>query len=484
MKKIYSLLLIIVFVAIYACRKELTGSQEEQGTELTIAVAKNHYRKLSNNSKANGVSVMTAPKDMTLLWGKAYQGKQRVTDYIEVPISAKRKRITYYNFPQDSLKYKPDASVGQWSMQRLVFIKNPGKEIKERILTFIPDKEYLIKRKAEMHLNSLRKIQPKFSGYLEYRDWAGKVVRILRIKDGKVVRRYTPPSVNKKGKNGASVMEIVCDEECYPVWDLVCEQTPGSEIDYDVTCTDTYLGDDCFPVNCYDDENNPEDPDPDPDPFDCIYYGTCEDEPEPNHLSKVLGNHNLTPGQLSKLNSELNNLLKDCIQNYLFNQLDNGPNINFSMNSSMNTNAGYDPATNTVSFKDESQINNQNLMEELFHAYQNNVAYSGGTAQYTTTGRANIEFEAEVVNDIYTAVSGQGAWAIIDVGYQNWIYSLLSPNDTFPNSYDLNFNSGFFNGYLNIWLQQNQSAYPNATISNQVSPMAMNNLLNNNPCSN
>src|SRR5690606_20715274 len=67
--------------------------------------------------------------------------------------------------------------------------------------------------------------------------------------------------------------------------------TPGSEIDYDVTCTDTYLGDDCFPVNCYDDENDPEDPDPDPDPFDCVYYGTCEDEddtaPEPDPCDKV-----------------------------------------------------------------------------------------------------------------------------------------------------------------------------------------------------
>jgi len=74
----------------------------------------------------------------------------------------------------------------------MLFIKNPSHEIRERMVTCIPDKEYLVRRKAEMSLNSIGKMQRNFCGYLEYADLSGKVIKILRIKDGNVVRVILP----------------------------------------------------------------------------------------------------------------------------------------------------------------------------------------------------------------------------------------------------------------------------------------------------
>jgi hypothetical protein len=161
----------------------------------------------------------------------------------------------------------------------------------------------------------------------------------------------------------------------------------------------------------------------------------------------------------------------------MFNKLDYGPNINFSINSSLNANAAYNPSTNTLSFKDESQINYQNVMEEFFHAYQNNVAYPGGTSQYTTIGRANIEFEAEVISDIIESIGlGGTAYALNDLGYIQFINSLVGLNFTFPTSY----NQGIYDGYLNLWSSQNQNAYPGMTKLSGLLPLAFNNLLTTN----
>ena len=218
-----------------------------------------------------------------------------------------------------------------------------------------------------------------------------------------------------------------------------------------------------------------------------LFYRGCDDgnvnnnPPQPNDLSKILGNHNLTPAQLAKLETELDNLLNDCLQNHLFNQLDNGPNINFYIDANLSSYAAYNPSNNDLSFRNEGEINSQNLMEELFHAYQNNIAYPGGTSQYTTVGRANIEFEAEVYSDILELISNNDngvAFAIVDdQGYREFIYYLGFQNSAFPNIYS----TGLYDGYLNLWTSQNVNAYSGMTILNTLNPLAFNSLLNN-PC--
>lgn len=158
--------------------------------------------------------------------------------------------------------------------------------------------------------------------------------------------------------------------------------------------------------------------------------------------------------------------------------MDNGPNINFHIDANLSSYAGYDASNNDMLFRNENEINAQNLREELFHAYQNNVAYPNGTSQYSSTGRANIEFEAEVYKDILGIKNSMGGGlAIIDQGYTNFIIGLAFRNNAFPSSYV----TGVYDGYLNLWTSQNLNAYPSITKLSTLTPLAFNNLLSN-PC--
>jgi hypothetical protein len=66
---------------------------------------------------------------------------------------------------------------------------------------------------------------------------------------------------------------------------------------------------------------------------------------------------------------------------------------------------GYNPQTNTFSFKDIDLINADILTEEMIHAAQN-LTYANGTYQYRNGGNPNIEFEAKILSQINTLVKG------------------------------------------------------------------------------
>ncbi len=61
--------------------------------------------------------------------------------------------------------------------------------------------------------------------------------------------------------------------------------------------------------------------------------------------------------------------------------------------------ASYNPATNTLTFRNANNVPEDQLIEELFHAYQDRY-YPGGTNQYVVNGKTSVEFEAEVFKDM------------------------------------------------------------------------------------
>jgi hypothetical protein len=108
----------------------------------------------------------------------------------------------------------------------------------------------------------------------------------------------------------------------------------------------------------------------------------------------------LSSDETQKLSLVRNEFTKDCATNKVVNTVWGG--LNFNVDGSISTPAQYDPNTNTITFRNSSSINANNIHEELFHAYQNTV-YLGGTVQYSRykPGNTNIEFEAKLFKDIY-----------------------------------------------------------------------------------
>ncbi|MBD1433244.1 hypothetical protein H8B06_10430 [Sphingobacterium sp. DN00404] len=257
------LLLSLALASLHACQKDFVQSSETEVSEeeFTLATAKQHFRSLDKRlAKEN--PVLADPKSSELVWSRSYVEHRAQVDFAEIPLVAKRKRVKLYNFPQDSLKYEPDPSVGELSVQRLLFYKGKDGEIMERIVTYIPDKEYLIRRKMEMGLNTIKKMQSNFSGYMEYRTLENRVTKILRLKDGRVVRKYIPRQsvIAKKTTSNPSSEPIVssrgCHTTCFPIFDYVCDSYVVEE-EIIVECINQQVGQDCD-TYC--------DPDPDPDP--------------------------------------------------------------------------------------------------------------------------------------------------------------------------------------------------------------------------
>jgi|GEM_PF-1415791 len=261
------LLLLTVLIAV-GCQKNDIGfeSTEDDSRELSLEVAESHYRKLTRSvaKRSNPVLDSTLTE---LLWSRAYQSEQRGKRYVEVPASTKRKQIALYRFPADSVKYEPDESVGEWSMQRLLFFKNASGKMEERLLTYIPDKAYLMERKAEMGLNTIRKMQDRFSGYLEYRSIDMEVIRVLRIEDGVVVRSYVPSAsaeiVQPEDEDTMSPASVDCYNICTPIWQYVCESYLDDENIITLECSTQQTGQTC---QTYCSGEPGTDPDPDPWP--------------------------------------------------------------------------------------------------------------------------------------------------------------------------------------------------------------------------
>lgn len=352
MKKQLTIVSILLLVLIYSCRKSLMPNMDESKAALgkfDVNAAREHVKSLVRGevpfdgkiaqktmsakgtySAKGGVSqttVKTGQKIFYPFWDRAmtsnFKGKM---DYVEVPIALSSRQIRLYQFPQDNIKLKPDASVAKAAFQRLVVYKDSRGRIGQRLLTYIPDKQYIMQHGYEASTNRLSRLNGDFFGYIEYKNWSGDIVSVLRIENGKVVRRY---SINSKSKeqlkslnlqrpttkptgkvmrNGnatSSTIEEVCDWVWIPIMETVCEVNddgnPNDENLNEVECTLQEVGEyadlvctwvevpdpepcpwgDCDEEPCYDCENpctDCEEPDPEPDP--CAEVGSQSSEPE------------------------------------------------------------------------------------------------------------------------------------------------------------------------------------------------------------
>lgn len=104
MNRPYFYLISVLLIVAYACRKDFKDNASENPTNtFSISAAKEHYKGLVSTPSKGRTSVLDV-KSIDLLWNKAYLSKSNNTEFVETPVISSRKRVTLYNFPQDSLK--------------------------------------------------------------------------------------------------------------------------------------------------------------------------------------------------------------------------------------------------------------------------------------------------------------------------------------------------------------------------------------------
>jgi hypothetical protein len=182
----------------------------------------------------------------------------------------------------------------------------------------------------------------------------------------------------------------------------------------------------------------------------------------------IISRSTLDSKQTILLENALDELIGVCSDEYIYNELvAQGKKFNFEMDSSLGGFAGYDPASKTFSFLNNDAISSGKLKEEFFHAFQD-AFYPGGTSQYGTTGKVNIEFEAKLYRDITAAnccmafYESSAPQAVLEQ-YTRWVQS-LQVNPSSITSKDYQKWLKLFNQYTNSYSSPFSSAlsYPHA----------------------
>lgn len=108
--------------------------------------------------------------------------------------------------------------------------------------------------------------------------------------------------------------------------------------------------------------------------------------------------------------------------------------------NSISSQGGYNPRTKAILFGTEASISNV-FPEEFIH-FSQDFYYPGGTTQYITKGKPNIEMEAKIIEDcaaLYGAVcSYYGAGPTYAQQYKQWVWDFVYESaSNFPSMNDV-----------------------------------------------
>ncbi|NGF57122.1 hypothetical protein G5B00_11415, partial [Parapedobacter sp. SGR-10] len=110
----------------------------------------------------------------------------------------------------------------------VIFRENASSPFVSKIVRYHPDRPYLEKYNydvSHLHLYGLE----DYTGYLEYLTPTGSRTGIVRVVDGRPVRRHAVPNsqvlarrVSSKGMTTMSGGEWVCNDVCEPAYGTIC----------------------------------------------------------------------------------------------------------------------------------------------------------------------------------------------------------------------------------------------------------------------
>lgn len=358
MKKLTSpFILSIAFISImliYSCKKDIKHFFD--GNEQSVQWAKDYYEnnlQINQNYKLN----LTASADKSISvkntrltnekkphWEESKAGVTPYYDYVELPLTYTHKITHTFGINQNpNVIPTPNQKIIDASFDRLIIYKDKKGKINQRIISFIPDEAYLTKHKNNINHNRIDKLDHDFVGYLHYKDWDGKALFVLRIVNGKPVKKYdmlksttgkiTSSNTTKTGGGKVMVVDVgggSPDQKCYNVsWDWYqdCYYTsPESEFPYYcdpvVVYNVQYVETPCPPGNGTGDGGggpSPEDPEP---CLGVLIFATGEcilDEIVPTPIDTV---NNITDSCLralvvSLLNSEVKSQFQTLMHDFL-----------------------------------------------------------------------------------------------------------------------------------------------------------------------
>jgi hypothetical protein len=274
-----SISLTSIVLLVISCRKDHNSAATNPGKDttqntLSVNVARKYFYKVLRKQTQSPLAVAstTSAKNQKIYpyWNHAYSSHTKLFDFVEMPVISVHQQRSVRTLAADG---NPDAAqtkaVLAASFTRLVVYKNKAGVTNQRLITFIPDYDYLKKHNNDISHNHIDKLDNDFSGILEYRNWNNILLFVLRLKNGVVTRHIIPgvkintPQVQNSGTSGLKTNDDNCTTYLVTDWEQDCvdfsdPDNPASPVT--TVCGDWYIAGthyetECTSVDCSDPAN-------------------------------------------------------------------------------------------------------------------------------------------------------------------------------------------------------------------------------------
>lgn len=407
-------------------------SDEVLNTQL-IFESQNHFEKKVVNSIDTAVHKGVDQDELrkktkkTLHWDKAFIRELSFGTGVVVPLT----------YEKELYIRKVNSSIALSDLSYMLFyVDNKGK-MQAELVTALPDETYT---------NSTYENQP-FSGVVLVEDWHGNFLKGFLHQEEHI--KILGQIIDTDSKIDAEL------ETCFVTEYYLCQS-----IDDWVTekCFYLYTTRNCFTIGMS---------------GGSTVGGDYEPMDDPDGINKI---RDLNNTEQTTLLSTKKNLSLYCPNQFIINAVWNS--LKFIIDPSIGGPAGYDPVTNTISFRDNLSIKDINIIDELFHAYQN-YFYPGGTAQYKgKPGATNLEFEAKFFKDLYDFYTYDIIGGSANINFPP--EGLAAYTSLIFDVYDHGFNQSALDQYSNVLgFFLNYSAYRQGTLDIFKKPNAFINVRSN-----
>lgn len=280
------LLVLSGLIVFFACRKNdlssSSGSPNDEaitdpGVSLDVTLAKKYFKILKNEKGAEVKSPHVSSLSKTErnfkhpYWQRVFTGVTAKSSFVEVPLFYDRRPTVIVTKENEQLDKAARLKVLNASFDRLLIYKDKKTGlVDQRIITYVPDVDYLDKRGKDISQNRFGHLDAAFKGYLVYRKWDGTLSSMVRINNGvaeKHLNGFKRQQTNTRTNAGAKTEAVVCTTQCITEYTQNCYTSTSGEYTY-TWCDDYSPGSTYCWEECHDDGGG-DTGDP------CIDYGDC-----------------------------------------------------------------------------------------------------------------------------------------------------------------------------------------------------------------
>lgn len=180
-----------------ACQRDYSFALDEsqRNQTLDLASAQAYYRELQAREGDDITNRKHIPFE------KGYWTQTRKSTVMEFPVVYNQRFSKIIYDEKNPLTEEMKKEIFRASFDRLVIMKDKVTgAMNHRLISFIPDIDYLRSKKNDISHNHINKLDADFSGYLVYKNWEDdRSLYYLRYENGKRTR-YQPLRANSRDK--------------------------------------------------------------------------------------------------------------------------------------------------------------------------------------------------------------------------------------------------------------------------------------------